>query len=300
MNDQVLTDGILVSPTCFRQRVNLPAAQVAGLSEAELAAALAFEIEPFSGIPRAAGEMAWRACAEDDAARRAFDVVQIRQSDLAAELKRAQAAKLRVKFVTAEPDAARGETAADLPKIAVRRPGALRARPLALWCGVCLLLLAGAAYEGFGLWRDMKGLRRDVAERRALQAEKDGLESRLAGLRRQAAEIRRVRGEEAAAQARAAVLRAAGRELLEAVPAACADESVVRGIAAGENDFEVRLSGVALSAEAATRTVSRLAAALAARKSGWTLKPGSQGVQAEGGSCAFDCVFAFDPERSGR
>ena len=57
---KISPDEVLATTACFRQRVNLPAAQVAGLAETELAAALAFECEPFSGIPRSEGEMAWR------------------------------------------------------------------------------------------------------------------------------------------------------------------------------------------------------------------------------------------------
>ena len=300
MKDSKQTDGILASPACFRQRVNLPAAQVAGLSDAELATALAFEVEPFSGIARGAGEMAWRACEEGDPARRSFDVVQIRAVDLAAELKRARAEKRRVKFVTAVPDEARGETVADLPRIPARTTGGFRAHPLALWGAFCLLVAAGAASEWSGLRLEVRALRRDVAARQTLQAEKDGLASRAAALRREAADLRRRRQEEAAAQARAAVLRAAGRELLEAVPSACRDESVVRGIKSGEHAFDFNLTGVALSPEAATRTVTRLAEALAARRSGWSVKPGGLAVQAEGDACAFDCAFTFDPERSGK
>lgn len=41
----------------YRQRVRMPEVQVAGLSEAELQSALAYEVEPFSGIPSALAEI---------------------------------------------------------------------------------------------------------------------------------------------------------------------------------------------------------------------------------------------------
>lgn len=290
------TIGILVSPACFRQRVNLPAVQVAGLAEAELSTALAFEVEPFSGIPRAEGEMAWRVCADPDTARRVFDVVQIRRTDLVAAVAQARQEGRRVTAVTAVPDEARGERAEDLPAIPVRGKGVLRSHPYVFWTAVCLLLAGVVAWEGTGLATDVKRLRRDVVERRALQAEKETLETKAAGIRRQADEIRARRAAEARAQARAARFRSAGRTLLSAVPAACRDESVVREIRSGEEAFELRLSGVSLSPEAATRTVVRLSEALATQKSGWSVKPGTVAVQAAGETCVFDCTFAFDAE----
>ena len=300
MSGKNLSEGVLASPACFRQRVVLPAAQVAGLSDAELKAALAFEVEPFSGIPAAACEMAWRAVEEPDAGRRAFDVVQIRPADLAAEVARARAGGRRVSAVTAVPDAARGERLEDLPRIAVKRRGFAASHPAVLWAAACALLAGGLAWDGLGLHGDVKALRRDVAVRRGLQAEKERLESRAGDLRRQADDIRRRRAEERRAQARAAVVRASLRELLEAVPKACRDESVVRGLRAGEEPAGIVLSGVALSAEAATRTVARLTDELAARKSGWTVRPGTVGGQAAGETCVFDAACAFDPERSGK
>lgn len=296
MKDESKTSGVLATPACFRQRVNLPAAQVAGLAEAELATALAFEIEPFSGVPRAEGELAWRACPDPDAARRVFDVVQIRRTDLAAAVDQARREGRRVTAITAVPDEARGERAEDLPCIPVRGKGVLKTHPYLLWSAVCLLAAGFFAAEGVRLAAEVGRLRRDVAERRGLQSEKESLEAKAAGLRRQAAEIRGRRAEEAKAQARAGMLRAAGRILLEAVPGACGDDSVVRAIGPGEDVFDLRLSGVSLSPETATRTVSRLTAALAAPRSGWTVKPGTVAVQTTGGACVFDCTFAFGPE----
>lgn len=300
MNGKDPTEGVFASPACFRQRVVLPAVQVAGLSEDELKAALAFEVEPFSGIPAAACEMAWRAVEEPDPGRRAFEVVQIRSSDLASEVARARAGGRRVTAVTAVPDDARGERLEDLPRVPVKGRGLVRAHPVLLWAAACVLLACGLAWDGLRIQGEVKSLRRDVAGRRGLQAEKERLESRAGDLRRQTEDLLRRRADERRAQVRAEVLRAAARELLESVPKACRDESVVRGIRAGAEPSELVLSGVALSAEAATRTVARITEALAGRKSGWSVHPGAVGEQAAGETCVFDISFTFDPERSGK
>ena len=291
---------VIVSSACFRQRVSVPAAQVADLAEAELAAALAFEVEPFSGIPRDAGEIAWRVREEGDATRRVFDVVQIRRTDLEAAVAEARAQRKSVSGVTAVPDTARGERAEDLPFIPVASRSALRAHPFALWAGCCLLAACGLAVEGVALRGEVGRLRRDVTARRALQAEKESLESRAASLGRTAEDLRQRRAEVTRAQTRVAARRAAGRVILEAVSGACRDEGVVNGVHAGEDPFEFGISGVALSAESATRVVARLSDTLAARGGGWTLKPGSVEVRAAGDASSFACAFLFEPREDAR
>ena len=300
MKEKSRAGDVIVSPACFRQRVNVPAAQVAGLADAELAAALAFEVEPFSGISRDAGEIAWRVREEGDASRRVFDVVQIRRADLETAVAEARAQRRCVSGVTAVPDTARGERPEDLPLIPVASRSALRAHPFMLWTAFCLLVACGLAAEGVALQGEVGRLRRDVVARRALQAEKESLESRAAGLGRETEELRRRRADAVRAQMRVAAGRAAGRVILEAVSGACSDEGVVNGVRAGEDPFEFGISGVALSAEAATRVVARLSDALAACGGGWTLKPGSVEVRAAGDASSFACSFLFEPREDAR
>lgn len=58
----------------FRQRVSLAAVQVAGLSPGELSTALAYEVEPFSGVPPAEAEVVYEEVAGGDADTLVFDV----------------------------------------------------------------------------------------------------------------------------------------------------------------------------------------------------------------------------------
>ena len=282
---------VLVSPACFRQRVSLPVAQVAGLSESELATALAFEIEPFSGIPQAEGELAWQPLEENATGRRGFDVVQIRKTDLAEAVAQARATGRKVTAVTAPPEEARGETTDNLPHIRVPARSVLMSHPYLIWTAICLLVAACLGYEGLQLRSETAELRQEVEARRTLQTEKNSLEAKAARLRREADDLRRQHEETAQAQERIARLRGAGRRLLEAVPEAYRDTSVVRGIHSTEDGLDLTLAGVALSPEAAAHTLTRLTQTL--EGSGWQVKPGAVGTRATGDSCIFDCTCTF-------
>ncbi len=292
------TDSILVSPACFRQRVNLPLSQVSGLTDEELASALAFEIEPFSGIPHAEGEMAWRVRSDAESTRRVFDVVQIRRTDLSAAVREARDGKKRVSAVTAAPETSLGEKLEDMPLIPVRAQSAFAAHPLAIWIAACAIAAIVLGIDYLKINGDVRRLRTEVAERRVLQAQKGRLESQASALRREASELRQRRADEARAQDNAAMLRSAWRVMLAALPSACRDESVVRSIRPQQSDndgFTAEVSGVSLSAEAAGRTLLRLTDALASPKSAWKVTPGSLGAQTSGGTVGFSCSLAFDP-----
>lgn len=290
---KISPDEVLATTACFRQRVNLPAAQVAGLAEAELAAALAFECEPFSGIPRSEGEMAWRRLGGEGDARAVFDVVQIRRADAEAEAARARRSGRRVRAVTAAP--ASGESVEDLPWIPVRQSRALAVRSGALMVLAALLVLALIAWDATTLVSRERALSRSVAAGRALQAQKDELQRRLASVQKECADLRLRRADEARAQQNADVLRSAWRLMLAAVPNACGDDSVLGGITA-KGAYSARITGVALSADAAARTFARLAEALKPPKSGWRVTPGSIGAAASGGTVEFACDLEFDSE----
>ena len=286
---------ILVSSRCFRQRVNLPATQVAGLAEAELAAALCFEIEPFSGIPRADGRLAWRRVDASDATRAVFDVVQMRASDLAAEGAAARKAKRRVRGVTAEPDAAVGETVDDLPFIPLKQSGGSGRRLWIPWAICGLLVALALAWDFARLRAEASSRGREVAVQRTLQSEKSGLEGQIAAAQREAQALRETRAAAAQAQQNADVLRAAWRTLLAALPRACADEGIVRSVKA-TGPFAAEVSGVALSADAAARVAARLTEELKPPASAWMVSPGALGASADGGTVVFACMVEFDPQ----
>lgn len=290
---KISPDEVLATSACFRQRVNLPSAQAVGLAEAELAAALAFECEPFSGIPRADGEIAWRRLGGEDGPRAVFDVVQIRRADAAAETARARKVGRRVRAVTAPP--ASGESVEDLPWIPVRPARALAVRPGAVLTFAALLTAAFLAWDAAALVSRERALSRGVAAGRALQAQKDELQRRIASAKKEVVDLRTRRADEARAQQNADVLRSAWRLMLSSLPAACGDESVLGGITA-RGAYSSRMTGVALSADAASRTIARLAEALKPPRSGWRVTPGPIGAAAGGGTVEFACDVEFDSE----
>lgn len=288
-------DQVLTTVAAFRQRVNLPAAQVSGLSDAELASALAFEVEPFSGIPHAESRIAWKRVNAADAARAVFDVVQIRTRDLVEEVAKAKKAKRNVLAVTAPPESAAGETVEDLPWVPVKAGGGISLKLPLLGALAALLALLAMGWHGMSLRTERRRLEAEVAVQLRLQGEKNALESQLSALRRQIDGLRERRMEAERAQQNAEVLRSAWRVLLEAVPRACRDESVLKSVKA-TGAYSAQLTGLSLSTEAATRTFVRLSEELKPPKSGWRLSPGAVNSPAGGGTVTFECQLDFDPE----
>lgn len=291
----IAPDQVLVTSACFRQRVNLPSAQVNALSPDELAAAIGFEVSPFSGIPFAESEMAWKRTSSPDSPRAVFDVVQIRKTDLAAELARARKGGKKALAVTAEPDQSIGESVADLPWVELRGRGGKLPGPMCLWLCVCALAALWLGWDAYSLRGEGRALEREVVAQRALQAQRDAIQRRVDGAHRELGTLRQQRMDEARAQQNVEVLRSAWALLLDAVPGACADESVMRRIEA-TGAYSAKLVGASLSAESAAKTLVRLTDALSPPRSGWVVRPGAIGANAAGGMVNFECVVEFDPE----
>ncbi|MGN0852237.1 MAG: hypothetical protein ACI4Q3_02545 [Kiritimatiellia bacterium] len=293
---KILPEQVLPTPACFRQRVNLPAAQVADLSADELAAALAFEIEPFSGISRFDGSMAWKLVGGVETSRRVYDVVQIRKSDLVRAVQEGRKAGRPVRAVTAVPESAAGETLDMLPWIDARGGGGPGVGGRQVLIAVLVVLLfGGLAWDAWSLAARERELAGEVGVRRGLQAEKDRLSQKLANVRQDTQRVRTARLAHARIQQNVDTLRVAWQMLLAAIPAACQDDAVVKSVKA-TGAFAAELSGVALSADAAGRVCVRLAEALKAPKSAWHVRPVRVGAAASGGTAAFVCQLEFDPE----
>lgn len=292
---KILPEQVFATSDCFRQRVSLPSSQTASLSHDELAAALGFEIEPFSGIPRADSEMAWREVGDAGGTRRVYDVVQIRRADLAKAVAEGRKMKRVVRAVTAPPEGAAGETVESLPWIEVRRARGLSGiSPYALWAGACVVAACALAWDFWRVKSESEALRREVVERRALQREKDGLSRKISAAGSELESLRAKREAAMRAQDGVAAFRAAWKELLSAISDVCGDEVVVKSLVP-DGAFSVELSGVALSAESAGRFFVRMADALHG-KSGWRTSPGK--VVSSGETASFTCRAKFDVELS--
>lgn len=281
---------VATSALCFRQRVDLPSAQVRGLADAELAAALVFEVEPFSGIAACDGEVAWRRLDDGSGTRAQFDVVQMRRSDMAAEMAKARREHRRVTAFTAVPDAAIGESAENMPSITVRRSGNA-GRVAWIWAIGMLMLLGAICFDAWELAGDGRRLGREVAVGRDLQRQRDALQARIDNAVREAQQLRMKRADLARAGQNVEVLRDAWRKLFAAIPVACADECVVKSVKA-EGPYSCRLVGMALAPSSAARTLVRLAEELRPPRSVWELRPGRMTETASGAE--FECVLEFD------
>lgn len=290
------TEEILVSENCFRQRVNLPAAQVAGLSESELAAALAFEIEPFSGIPQSESEIAWRAESSGIASnRRIFDVIQIRKKDLASILAKAKSEGKKAKGVTAIPDGSVGETTETMPFVAAAKRKS-PSSPLTVWLAVCAICFAALFAEWAKIAMENKRLATELGAREILQARKNSLEAKERAIRDEIEKTKGAREKERRSQRKVALLRSSWRILLESVSSACANDCVVQSIVKSGEPFKARLEGMALSPADADGAMNRLTGELKKRGSFWKVSPGEVVSKTASGSVVFSCEMFFDTE----
>lgn len=290
------TEETIISEVCFRQQVNFPASQVANLSDAEIASALAFEIEPFSGISRSEGEIAWRMKPDAVPGRKVFDTVQIRKTDFASILARAKSEKKKVKGVTAPFDISLGETLDEMPLI---RPAkkSIKFDRMTLWIFLCLTVCVFLLGEWLQIKSQNRRLKAELQAREILQSKKLSLEAKERALRSEINDIRTSREREIKIQEKASSLRSSWRILLDAVSNACKDECVIRKIEKTDSPFAARLEGVALSPDAASRTMSRLTEQLKSGKSDWTMLPGEIGSANSGRAVRFTCETVLDVKR---
>jgi hypothetical protein len=284
---------IIISESCFRQQVNLPVSQVSGLSDNELRAALTFEIEPFSGIPLLEGEIAWSVKSNASSGRVIFDVVQIRKSDFISLLANAKLEKKKIKGVTAPFDSTLGETLEEMPLI---RPTKKKVtfNAMTCWIAVVVILFVGLCSEWLQIKSTNKNLRGELARREILQGKKNSLESNERSLREEIEKIKATRKNEIEIQNKVEALRSSWRVLLEAISSACQDEGVIRSISKTDGTFKCTIEGVALSADAASRILSRLTEKLKLEKSSWKVLPGAIGSANSGSATTFTCEVIYE------
>lgn len=212
-------DDIMNDPQAFRQRVRLAAVQVEGLRPEELAAALAYEVEPFSGITADVAEVRYKPVEEDDPSVRVYDV----------------AVRRRVGRRIGRGDLGRW------------------LRP-ALVVGALILLLVGADFA-WQSWH-LSHLGRIVARQGILDSQVSGIRTVARQKREEARLIREGRQSMERAQAEVAQLRSAYREILAEIATACGERAVVESMAGGPRQIVLRAA--ALSADAAAETMSIL------------------------------------------
>lgn len=220
---------IFDNPKAFRQQVRLAAVQVAALGEDELAAALAYELEPFSKIPSSEAAVAWRESAESTAAVKVYDVAVVRRR------------------------AGKGSGGSD----GERRWNIIVA-------AVALLAVVAVAVDWFAMASRIDGLRRDVAAQMPLDEELRRLDDRVRNVHAEAAAIREKRQSAERAHGTVESLRSSLTGALDAVAAVCGGRIVVKEISSPEH-FVLEFRAAAESAENAAAIMAQLGDAVVVR-----------------------------------
>lgn len=185
------TLSVMDDESAFRQQVRMAAVQVAGLRPDELSAALAYEVEPFSGIPAAEAELAYTPVVDSDPAVRVFDV--------AVRRRKSRADNRSGRYL--------------IPIIVV---------------GIIALVIAGIDFVR--TYTRLNELKRNVAEQARLQAALDAVRNPAKAARAEARAVRERREAAARAQDDAAKARCAYADVLEAIANACGDRAVLSSL----------------------------------------------------------------------
>ena len=197
----------------------MPEVQVTGLSEAELLSALAYEVEPFSGIPSAQAEIEYARVDDADRSVRVFDVVVRRR-------------------------AGRGTSV----------PGAAKKTAIALSVLACIAVAADFSLASFRL----KSLKADVAVRAPLDARVKSVVAEGSRVRAEAESLRAGRREFERVQRRADVLRSAYSTLMEAIASSCGGKMVAKGFSS-DAPFAAVMNASAVTVQACGEVMAELA-----------------------------------------
>lgn len=204
----------------FRRQVRIAAVQAAGLSDAELGMALAYELEPESGIPASGAEVEFTPVADPDTSVRVYDVTVRRR-----KAKSGGGAEKWVRLATLFAVTALAAIAAD-------------------WGWMTLRINEAKA---------------DVAKRAPLDAKIKKERGAALSSRDEARSVKERREAAIMAQNTVAEHREAWVRLLTVLGGTCGDNAIVRKISSAE-PFTAKISATAVSAEAAAEAMAALAA----------------------------------------
>ncbi|MBO7683387.1 MAG: hypothetical protein J6T51_01520 [Kiritimatiellae bacterium] len=210
-------------PSAFRQRVRMAAVQVAGLRPDELEMALAYEVEPSSGIPASEAEISFRLLADDDPTVRVYEVAVRRR-------------------VAERADA-----------------GGRFLRPLAALGALVVLLVAVDAVR---VARTISALSLDVATCERLDAKVKAVQREAKSARDEARALRAGREAAQAAREEVARMRSAWPRLLRSIAQACGDRAVLTSLVS-DGSFRAKFSATTVSPRVAADVMVELSRAAA-------------------------------------
>lgn len=245
------------NPKAFRRQISLAAMQVAALAPGELAMALAYELEPYSKIPAAGADVAWRRLPDANDGIATFEVAVAKRRARAA----AQGGNLtKLKFAVA-----------------------------AIAAAACIAIAAD--------WRLLQAKRaalaREIAVRQPLDSRLRALEAKRDSLAAETRNLRESRRRRAASQQRVARLRQALPAALDAIASVCGGKTLVREVKSPA-PFTLEIGGMATTASGAMETMAKLGEALAAK--GWLFTPGEIAAGDGAATTAFSCTMHLDTE----
>lgn len=267
---------LLLSSDFFTQTVRLPAMQTHGLRKDELAAALVFEVEPFSNIPFAQGLAAYTSGSET-ADVQSWTVLQIARSEIQAlqaavgaaggrlvGLAHAESAGLaplpdpelssRLRAMASQAEAPSAPFPVVFPAatgFGSKGPELAACLAFVLVCGACL---AHALYTK----THVAALRQQAAQREALAACNAQAESVNASLRSRIDALERARAEREATAQTLSRYRTAWRSLMHGLLDSCDNTLVLQRIDGGAL-FEVEIGGLSTSEKAPGDYLAQLA-----------------------------------------
>ena len=195
----------------FHQQVRMASVQVTGLRPDELAMALAYEVEPFSGIPASEAEVTYVPAVDPDPAVRVFDVTVKRKKNRSAT------------------------------------GGARFLVPLLVLGALALVL---AAVDFFFTHQRLVALRKEVAVQANLEAQLDAVRRPTAAARAEAQALRERRETAARAQDEAARARSAYAEIMKAIAAAYGERAVLMTLDGGPSALRIKGVAVTAAAAA--------------------------------------------------
>ena len=236
----------------FRTEVRMAAVQVAGLSPEELRSALAYEVEPFSGIPAAEAEIEYVSVEDSDPSVRVFEVTVRRRS--------------------------RRHAFAD------GAGGMLKAAAV-----FAAVVFAALASDWFYLSRKDAALARETAYRQRLDDELKALRGKTASLKAQAEKIRADRAAAVKAQEDCAASREIFPRCFGAIASAFGDKAVLKSFGPGGKAYSMELKAVAVSAVAASETMAALGEAASRR--GLSFAPGAITADSGTSTAGFTCTL---------
>ncbi len=305
---------LVLSTDFFSQTVRLPRRQIAGLSAAEIETALAYEIEPFSNIPRDQGVAAFQALTDEGADTSSWRTVQIARADwdsldaaaIAADARLAGCAPLA--SLPASDEAIAGallQYASDAlsspPRIPVAAVASTTAKSQVMpkVAATLYLLVAIACLLHYVFVPRMRdNLRTDVEEREALAAANATIANEIRAIEARSEQLKKNLAARNDAALSLSAYRKAWSSLLHDLVTACGDDVMVRSISGDVLSGGVMVEAIATDVDAPASFMVRLADLTA--KNGWMLTPRDVRNETKGpSSFRFSLEFSGKPDNGG-